>query len=311
MIISIIVAMGRNRAIGFENKLPWGKLKADLARFKTLTLNRSIIMGRKTHESIGRVLYGRRNIILTRDKGYRSKGCFVFHSLEAAINDVFHVLGEKEVFIIGGGEVFQQALPYAHRLYITLIDGEFEGDTFFPEIDLEEWNCTEEKYYPPLTVTFGYTFYTYERETPNAEIGTKKIVDPRFAKQGEYRGVLETIELEGKCPFCQENFKYHKEPILKRSEDWFITKSSWPYDNAEYHFLIINNVHKESLFEITDDDLSCVIALAKWACKQFKILGGALALRFGSTDFTGATVCHLHFHLVAPKIGNTVNFPVG
>lgn len=139
----------------------------------------------------------------------------------------------------------------------------------------------------------------------------KKVVDPRFAKDEEYRRALLKIEAEGKCPFCPDNFKYHKEPILFERDGWLITKASWPYTNHQYHFLIIAKEHKEHISQLSPSDLVAVNDLANWAIKEFKLKGGALALRFGDSEYTGATVCHLHFHFIVPQFGKVVNFPIG
>ncbi|RKD21729.1 dihydrofolate reductase [Ammoniphilus oxalaticus] len=139
--ISFIVAMDRNRAIGVNNEMPW-HLPADLAYFKRVTMGKPIIMGRKTHESIGRALPGRENIVLTRDPSYTSPGCRVIHSvaeLEALCEAEFK---NQEVFVIGGAELFRQTLEIADRLYITTIDEVFAGDTFFPEVTEAEWELT-------------------------------------------------------------------------------------------------------------------------------------------------------------------------
>lgn len=146
---------------------------------------------------------------------------------------------------------------------------------------------------------------------------SKKVVDPRFAKSREYGGVIREIESGGKCPFCKPNFKWHKKPILKKNNGWRITESSWPYKNTGLHLLLIPEVHKESLSDLTLEDLTAVQALANWAMKHFKILGGGLVVRFGDTSYTGATVQHLHFHLIVPKkikgdkVAQTVRFPIG
>lgn len=145
----------------------------------------------------------------------------------------------------------------------------------------------------------------------------KKVVDPTYAKTQEYRQVLETIADEGNCPFCPDNFRHHKNPILKQCGDWFITRNSWPYENAAEHFLIISTVHKEEITDLTPDDLTAVHQIIRWAKKEFALAGGGLTLRFGETSHTGATVCHLHFHLIVPKINpvtgraQVVNFPIG
>ena len=145
----------------------------------------------------------------------------------------------------------------------------------------------------------------------------KKVVNKRFARRKKmYRKVLDKIERQGKCPFCPENFKYHRKPILRQYKGWFITENSWPYKNTKKHLLIISRIHKELLPEISLGDLSTVKTLAVWAIKKFSIKGGGLTLRFGDTNHTGATVCHLHFHLISPKqrrdgFSKTVNFPIG
>ena len=148
------------------------------------------------------------------------------------------------------------------------------------------------------------------------KMGTR-VVNKRFAKgKGEYENVINQIEIEDKCPFCPSNFKYHKSPILKRSGDWFITENSWPYKNAKHHFLIINRKHKETFSELDKKDWETIRGLTNWAIKNYKLPGGALALRFGDTDHTGATVCHIHAHIISPKLdgqgkSKTVYFPVG
>ena len=138
-----------------------------------------------------------------------------------------------------------------------------------------------------------------------------RVVSPEFAKDEEYKGVLNTILMEGKCPFCPENFKYHKHPILFRIGEWQITRISWPYKNTRDHFLLLGDTHKEDLLALTDNDFASVRQLAAWAITEFDLPGGALTHRFGDSLYTGATVRHLHFHLVVPKLGKTVNFPIG
>ncbi|HTP64700.1 MAG TPA: dihydrofolate reductase [Geobacteraceae bacterium] len=130
MIISIIAAMAKNRVIGRDGAIPWN-VPEDLLRFRKLTMGHPIIMGRKTYEQIGRPLPGRLNIILTRRSAYRAPGCLVRHSLA----DALAVCGAAdEVFICGGGEIYRQTIGMADRIYLTIIDGEPEGDVLFPAI---------------------------------------------------------------------------------------------------------------------------------------------------------------------------------
>lgn len=143
--ISLIVAMAKNRVIGIQNRLPWS-IPEDLRRFRALTSGHPIVMGRKTFDSIGKPLPHRTNIVVTRDRSQseeRFAGCQVVSSLEEAllIAEDAQVPGNEEIFIIGGGEIYRQALPQADRLYLTLIDQDVEGDAFFPEI---EWSSFQE-----------------------------------------------------------------------------------------------------------------------------------------------------------------------
>ncbi len=132
--ISFIVAFDRDRVIGKNNRLPW-HLPNDLARFKRITTGHTVVMGRKTYESIGRPLPNRRNVILTRNKSFEAEGCEVVHTYEEVINRC----RDEKCFIIGGSELFSLFWEDAERLYVTFIDASFDGDTFFPPIDERDW----------------------------------------------------------------------------------------------------------------------------------------------------------------------------
>ncbi len=128
MTISIIVAIARGGVMGDTRKSPLWDLPADLQHFKSVTMGHPVIMGRKTHEGIGRPLAGRKNIIITRSKDYKSDDCVIVHSLQEA----FDAAGaDAKVFVIGGGEIYKQALPYADKLYVTKVDAPIRGDIFF------------------------------------------------------------------------------------------------------------------------------------------------------------------------------------
>ncbi len=139
--ISIIVAMDRNHVIGLNNDLPW-YLPADLRYFKEKTTGNTIIMGRKTFESIGRPLPNRRNVVITRSDLDFPDGVEVIHDLET-IKEWNERHPDKNFFIIGGGNIYRQAISFADRLYITWIDEEFTGDTYFPDFSLHEWALTK------------------------------------------------------------------------------------------------------------------------------------------------------------------------
>ena len=133
MSLSIIVAIAKNGVIGLKNQLPW-HLPEDLKHFKEITMGRPILMGDRTFESLGRPLPGRENVVLTLDKNYSAKGVVILHSLDEAVKRY----ADEEAFVIGGATIYKLALPLADKLYLTLIDKDFEGDAFFPEIDLKK-----------------------------------------------------------------------------------------------------------------------------------------------------------------------------
>ncbi len=135
MSISLVAAMGFNRVIGKDNAMPW-HLPADLRHFKEVTLGKPVIMGRKTFESIGRALPGRYNIVVTRDMGYKAQGATVVHSSGEALAAAGDV---DEIMIIGGQSLYEEFLPRAETLYLTLVEAQAEGDTFFPEYSHAEW----------------------------------------------------------------------------------------------------------------------------------------------------------------------------
>jgi dihydrofolate reductase len=160
MPISIIAAMARQRVIGVHNRLPW-RLPADLGHFRRTTLDHAVIMGRKNYESIGRPLPERLNIVLSSNPGYRAPGCRVVMSLTEALDAAG---ADPEIFIIGGAQVYAQALPLAARMYLTLIDGDFDGDTWFPEYDEHEWReITRTEHAPDADNPYSLVFLTLQR----------------------------------------------------------------------------------------------------------------------------------------------------
>lgn len=157
--------MDENCCIGKENRLPW-HLPADLRRFKALTMGHHLIMGRKTYESIGRALPGRQSIIVTRQIGYVAPGCQIRPSLNAAVSTAVEA-GEIEAFVIGGAQIFNQALPLAQRMYLTLIQAQYDCDIHFPTYDPLDWIITKSTTVSDdPTFNFSYTFIDLIRRSP-------------------------------------------------------------------------------------------------------------------------------------------------
>lgn len=158
--ISLVVAVSRNNVIGIDGGLPW-RLPEDLRKFKSITMGKPMIMGRATYESIGRALPGRRSIVLTRQAGFTAAGCEIASSREEALMIAGDV---DEVMVIGGGTVYEQFLPDADRIYLTRVDADIDGDTWFPEIDRDEWRVIDSQAFPTTdNRTFGFVLETLER----------------------------------------------------------------------------------------------------------------------------------------------------
>lgn len=166
-VIALIVARTRNGVIGRDNRMPW-HLPEDLRYFKRVTLGKPVIMGRNTWESLGKPLPGRDNIVITRNANYHAEGAHVAHDLASAVQCARRIAEEKnidEVMIIGGAQIYREALPLVQRAYITEIDAEIAGDAFFPDLE-GEWRETARKTYAPCTKNpFPYSFTVLERNS--------------------------------------------------------------------------------------------------------------------------------------------------
>lgn len=159
--VSIVVALSSNRVIGRDGTLPW-RLPTDLKRFRELTTGRTVVMGRNTYESLPerfRPLPDRRNLVLSASRSYRAEGAEVFGDLKTALEACNH-----ECFVIGGGVTYAQALPHAQRIYATHVDGEVDGDAFFPELSAVDWHCVQQSdEIAENDETFTFTVYERPR----------------------------------------------------------------------------------------------------------------------------------------------------
>ena len=161
--ITMIVAAATNHTIGKDNQLLW-HISEDLKRFKALTSGHAIIMGRKTFESLPKALPNRTNIVITRKRDYSAPGAHVCHSLEEALE---MASGDLQPFIIGGGEIYKQALPHTDTIELTRVHKTFEGDAFFPEISPLVWECVQESEKKQTASGLAYTFTTFKKTHRN------------------------------------------------------------------------------------------------------------------------------------------------
>lgn len=166
MRISLVAAVAENNVIGREGGLPW-RLPADLKHFKAITMGKPIVMGRKTFESIGRPLRGRRNIIITRQADYAVENAEVAGDIDSAI-----ALAEEdaeEIMVVGGAEIYRATLPRAGRIYLTRVKADPEGDTYFPDLDWDEWDEVEREDFDAEGDTPAYSFLVLDRRSPAVE----------------------------------------------------------------------------------------------------------------------------------------------
>lgn len=159
--VTIIAAIGENNALGKDNQLIW-HLPADLKRFKKMTLNHVVIMGRKTFESLGKPLPNRTNIIITRDKNYKFEGCIVVNSVQDALKKALKE--DENPFILGGAEIYKQAMPFVDRLDLTFVHNKFDADVYFPEINKVAWKeISREDFKADEKNKYDYSFVTFAR----------------------------------------------------------------------------------------------------------------------------------------------------
>ena len=158
-LISIIVAMDKNNLIGKKNQIPW-YIPSELKRFRHLTMGKPIVMGRKTHESIGRILDGRDNIVLTSNTNYSKKGIAVYNDLDKVFDDFS---SHDEIVVIGGSDIYRLAFPFVNKLYITYVEGSFSGDTWFPEFNLDDWRIISNENLKCLKSNTKYSAKIYHR----------------------------------------------------------------------------------------------------------------------------------------------------
>ncbi len=310
--VSIIAAVAENGVIGRSGDLPW-RLKSDLQRFKRLTHGKTVIVGRKTHESIlrrlGHPLEGRRTIVVTRDRSYASE-CEVVHSFTEALE---RAKNDGEVFVIGGAELYRAALPLASRLYLTTVEARPEGDTHFPPCDMEEWPVSDRVHVPADDGNdHASTFCTRERRWMQGPMNLE------HARHPDQRTVMEELAGKGLCNFCPENRS--EGDVLGsvwQGRHWVLVPNRWPYEFTALHLLAIPERHVIFPNELTREEWEEFRELLDWAIQEYKLEAGSLGMRFGVMRLTGATVEHLHVHLIVADPDVTkpgyerVRFPMG
>lgn len=285
----IIVAYGENGEIGKDGQMPWPKMPADLRHFKASTLGHTVIMGRKTYDSIGRALPERRNIVVSRDPDLRLKDAEVFGSPEEALDEC---IDDDEIFVIGGGELYRRTMPLARIIVATEIDSAFEGsDTFFEKPTAPEWvEETREHHDKDGSDPFDYDFVTYK--------SNKLIVDLNKAlNRPKYLDELRSIEASGLCPFCEMRFTQNEEnELIDEGNYWTVTQNYNPYEGTSRHLMLVPKRHIERPSQLGPrSQLESQQLINKYTSEMN---AGGVAYRFGQLERTGASVAHLHIHIM-------------
>jgi len=301
---TIIVATDRNWLIGdrpdptLSGTTPWqGQLPVDMRYFKAQTKNRPVIFARPTYESISekhRPLIGRTNVIWTRQETYDVEGTTTVHSLDEA----FDLFPNQELMICGGGHLYRVALedPRVDIVLRTRVDGEFNGNVYFPALDEDEWRLIHSDFRQADGENLqNCAFETYVRKSA-------MLVDPRNARTPEYVAELLKIQRSRKCPFCPDGktLTAGEDEIIAQNNFWYAIRTHTPVKGAEHHWVIISKTHLTSLQEVAGAYWSEMERLLRGLQRMHEVTGGALFVREGDTEVSGATVRHIHFNYVVP-----------
>lgn len=306
MIISCAAAMSTNRVIGVKNRLPW-HLPADLAYFKSLTAGHPVIMGSKTYQALPpnqRPLPDRTNIVLTRDPKKQFKEAITVTSLAQAIKQAEPASGGQEIFIIGGAQIFQLALPLVHRIYLTVVETEItDGDAYFPELDPVRWQEDEiGRFKIDDRHQFNGRFLILKRTNQYP------IVEPSNGRSPKYRSELQEILTTGVCPFCPQGKTINTQAVLRKTDYWYATPNAYPLKNSLFHFMITPWRHITNVNDISTAEWQDFVQLRRWLTNQYNLTGDALYVRSGEPLVTGASVAHLHWQIIVPASQIEVNF---
>lgn len=290
MTIAMIVAVGQNGEIGLDEKLPWGHVPEDMKRFVRLTSGHAVLMGRKTHESIGRLLPNRQNFVATR-QGNALPGAIAVNDLSTFLDS--WRLSNELIWVIGGAELYALAEPYAKRLEITRLSGNFQADTFFPPMHWPLWQCTSVESEPSFSnprVT-GIVYQTWEK-VPGWQ---RPLYNHSAARTDEQRAEMERLESARECHFCSSE---RLGEILLESAHWFVVKNTFPYANTALHLLVVPKKHYLTSSEMPSEFKQSYLEMVAEIEAHFQLEAYSQFMRVGTMTRTGASIAHLHAHII-------------
>lgn len=291
MTISIIVAMGYGNEIGLAGDMPWGhSLPDDLTHFRTLTTGHTVVMGRRTFESFGRALPHRRNLVVT-SRPLEATGIEIVTNVEQLFND--YSRADDECWVIGGAQLYAMALPQAQKLELTRVQGFFEADTYFPEIDWTSWTKVSDdmRYKHVSPNLYSLQFESWRRVS--AQVG--QLYNMSAARTNEQLEQMQDLEAAGDCHFCR--LPTRQEPIID-GEHWYVVKNQFPYTHTRLHLLIVPRKHHVTLATLSELEQREYLSLLIEIERRFQLDAYAQFMRVGVMEATGATIAHLHGHVV-------------
>jgi dihydrofolate reductase/diadenosine tetraphosphate (Ap4A) HIT family hydrolase len=296
MRLSLIVAADEHDTIGRDGALPW-HLPEDLKRFKRLTVGHVVIAGRLTHDSIvarlGRPLPDRTTIVVTRQTSLPAvEGVVYVPDLATALERALALAGDGEVFVIGGAQIYEAALPLVQTIHLTRVHGRFDGDTALPAGWLAPFELADSEDHD------GYAFQTYQRRS--------------YYYLGNSRGEAQSddmrrLEAEGRCLFCpgQESLV-----VVHRTPQWTIVPNRFPYRGARLHLLLIPDEHVVDMADLSPAAREDFWSALAWVRDHYALTYYGVAVRNGDPAFTGGTIRHLHIHFLVGDVENPDADPV-
>jgi dihydrofolate reductase len=290
MTIAMIVAVGQNDEIGLSGELPWGHVPEDMKRFVALTSEHAILMGRKTHQSIGRLLPKRQNYVATRTAEVLS-GAIPVRDLDPFLADWRD--SDELLWVIGGAELYAHAEEFAERLEITRFSGKFQADTYFPAMHWSWWECSYRESEPSFSnheIT-GIVFESWRKVAG----WQAPLYNHAAARTDAQRAEMIRLERNRQCHFCN---RMDADKIILENTSWFVLANTFPYPNTKLHLLVIPKKHYLTLAEMPQSVRQSYLEIITEVENRFQLEAYSHFMRVGAMARTGASIAHLHGHVV-------------
>lgn len=295
--IGIIVAMDSQGGIGNKGALPWPHLGSDMRHFREITDGSMVVMGRNTYDSIGRPLPNRHNVVVTT----KPLGPVAVQVIEDPLEFLETYRDSRElVWVIGGASIYELALPMASEMHITRIGEIFAAESFpadvrFPSVDWWQWDMSEN--IPVMDVEAGQMLYFqhWVRIAP----ADSQLYEFSAAREPEQLEEMQLLQAAGKCYMCFPNLRHTP---LKAGNHWSVYENTFPYPHTKVHCLIVPTRHHVSTVTLSPEAMVEYFEMVNWVAGHFNLTGYSQFMRNGEMTHTGASIGHLHGHVIAPDL---------